>query len=190
MGVPYAEETIREAVSLLTEEAAIEGDGSCRAVRKSNGFTGCAVTPLTIGTAPLLLYLAMGSTKLPLYVSETRNLYRYMLNLLPVEDSTKELPEDLWQGEEEKGHGRIELREIRTVTGFERLGGREAWQDVRSIVQYRTLRKEKGKEKVRTDRYYISSGDFSAEEFLKYIRGHWSIENRLHWMPDVVFSGR
>jgi cbb3-type cytochrome oxidase cytochrome c subunit len=59
-GVPYTEETIREAVSLLTEEAAIEGDGSCRAIRKSAGVTGCVVTPLTIGTAPLLLYLAMG----------------------------------------------------------------------------------------------------------------------------------
>jgi predicted transposase YbfD/YdcC len=40
---------------------------------------------------------------------------------------------------------------------------------------------------VQTDRYYISSGDFSAEEFLKYIRGHWSIENQMHWMLDVVF---
>jgi predicted transposase YbfD/YdcC len=38
-----------------------------------------------------------------------------------------------------------------------------------------------------TDQYYISSGDFSAEEFLKYIRGHWSIENQLHWLLDVVF---
>jgi hypothetical protein len=89
LGVPYAEETIREAVSLLTEEAAIEGDGSCRAIRKSNGVTGCVVTPLTIGTAPLLLYLAMGSAGLPLYVSETRNIYRYKLNLLPAEDSTR-----------------------------------------------------------------------------------------------------
>jgi hypothetical protein len=88
-GVPYAEETIREAVSLLTEEAAIEGDGSCRAIRKSGGVTGCVVTPLTIGTAPLLLYLAMGSSGLPLYVSETRNLYLYTLNLLPMEDSTR-----------------------------------------------------------------------------------------------------
>jgi hypothetical protein len=26
-----------------------------------------------------------------------------------------ELPEDVWQGEEEKGHGRLERREIRTV---------------------------------------------------------------------------
>jgi hypothetical protein len=89
MGIPYAEETIREAVSLLTEEAAIEGDGLCRAIRKSSGVTGCVVTPLTIGTAPLLLYLAMGSANMPLYVSESRNLYRYRLNLLPAEDSTR-----------------------------------------------------------------------------------------------------
>jgi predicted transposase YbfD/YdcC len=45
----------------------------------------------------------------------------------------------------------------------------------------------KGKETVQTDRYYISSGDFSVEAFLKYIRGHWSIENQLHWMLDIVF---
>jgi hypothetical protein len=89
MGVPYAEETIRDAVSLLTEEAAIEGDGSCRAVRKSGGVTGCVVTPLTIGSAPFLLYLAMGSAGLPVYVSETRNVYRYHLGLLPAEDSAR-----------------------------------------------------------------------------------------------------
>jgi hypothetical protein len=47
-------------------------------------------------------------------------------------------------------------------------------------VQYRTFRKEKGKETVQTDQYYISSGDFSAEEFLKYIRGHRSIESQLY----------
>ncbi|MDR2094195.1 MAG: hypothetical protein LBP76_01590, partial [Treponema sp.] len=89
MGIPYAEETIREAVSLLTEEATIEGDGLCRAIRKSAGVTGCVVTPLTIGTAPLLLYLTMGSAGLPLYVSETRNIYLYKLNLLPAENSTR-----------------------------------------------------------------------------------------------------
>jgi hypothetical protein len=112
IGIPYAEETIREAVSLLTEEAAIEGDGSCRAIRKSGGVTGCVVTPLTIGTAPLLLYLAMGSTGLPLYISETRNLYLYTLNLLPVEDSTRF---DLVQ---DRGGSR-KLYEACAVTGFE-----------------------------------------------------------------------
>ena len=72
MDVPYSEETLREAVSLLQEEASIEGDGICRAIRKRGGVTGCVVTPLTIGTAPLLFYLAMGSAGLPVFVSETR----------------------------------------------------------------------------------------------------------------------
>jgi hypothetical protein len=85
VGLPYSDETIREAVSLLQEEASIEGDGSCRAIRVRCGVTGCVVTPLTIGTAPLLLYLAMGSVGLPVYVSESRNLYLYQLSLLPME---------------------------------------------------------------------------------------------------------
>jgi hypothetical protein len=38
MGVPYAEETIREVVSLLAEEAAIEEDGSCRVIQKAPGL--------------------------------------------------------------------------------------------------------------------------------------------------------
>jgi hypothetical protein len=85
--VPYSDETLREAVSFLQEEANIEGDGVCRGIRKISGVTGCVVSPLTIGTAPLLLYLAMGAIGLPLFVSETQNLFRYELNLLPTEDT-------------------------------------------------------------------------------------------------------
>jgi hypothetical protein len=84
---PYTEETLREAFSLLQEEAAIEGDGVCRALRKSAGVTGCVVTPLTIETAPLLLYLAFGSAGLPVFVSETHHIYQYCLTLLPLENS-------------------------------------------------------------------------------------------------------
>ena len=85
--VPYSEETIREAVSVLQEEAAIEGDGVCKAITKKSGVTGCIVTPLTINTASLLLYLAMGSAGLHNYVTETKGLYRCTLNLLPLEDT-------------------------------------------------------------------------------------------------------
>jgi predicted transposase YbfD/YdcC len=35
--------------------------------------------------------------------------------------------------------------------------------------------------------YYISSIDLDASEFAQGIRGHWGIENRLHWVKDVVF---
>ena len=85
--IPYCDETIREAVSFLQEEASIEGDGVCRGVRKSGGVTGCVVTPLTIGTAPLLLYLAMGAAGSPVFVSETKDLYKHCLDLLPTEDT-------------------------------------------------------------------------------------------------------
>jgi len=85
--VPYSNETIREAVTLLQEEASIEGDGICRGLRKIGGVTGCVVTPLTIGTTPLLLFLAMGSADNPVFVSETRNLYLYRFDLIPTEDT-------------------------------------------------------------------------------------------------------
>jgi hypothetical protein len=87
MDAPYSDETLREAVSFLKEEASIEGDGVCRGIRKISGVTGCVVTPLTIGTVPLLLYLAMGSAGTPLFISETKNLFKYELNLLPTEDT-------------------------------------------------------------------------------------------------------
>ena len=36
-------------------------------------------------------------------------------------------------------------------------------------------------------RHYISSFDTTAENFGEIIRGHWSVENQLHWMLDVAF---
>ena len=36
--------------------------------------------------------------------------------------------------------------------------------------------------------YYISSLVRSATDFAKGIRGHWGIENRLHWLKDVIFD--
>ena len=36
---------------------------------------------------------------------------------------------------------------------------------------------------------YISSLTLKAREFSQGIRGHWGIENRLHWVKDVVFNG-
>jgi len=85
--VPYSDETLREAVSVLQEEASIEGDGVYRGLRKICGVTGCVVTPLTIRTVPLLMYLAMGVCGNPVFISETRNLIKYELNLLPMEDT-------------------------------------------------------------------------------------------------------
>ncbi|GHU92618.1 hypothetical protein FACS189479_02150 [Spirochaetia bacterium] len=121
-GVPYSEETIREAVSLLQEQVSIEGNGVCKAIRKINGVTGCVITPLTIVTAPLLLYLAFGSAGLPLFVSETRNVYQYRLDLVPMDcGACFDLVQDrggerrLFEGCRVKG---FELRFIRGETVY------------------------------------------------------------------------
>ena len=36
--------------------------------------------------------------------------------------------------------------------------------------------------------YYISSLSLNATQFAQGIRGHWGIENRLHWVKDVVLE--
>ncbi|HLE11228.1 MAG: hypothetical protein A2504_10600 [Bdellovibrionales bacterium RIFOXYD12_FULL_39_22] len=35
-------------------------------------------------------------------------------------------------------------------------------------------------------RYYISSSSGSAEEMLHAVRGHWEVENKLHWVLDFI----
>jgi hypothetical protein len=88
-GLPYSGETIRERAALLVEEAAIEGDRNCGAIRQSRGVTGCVVTPLTLELTPLLMAVVLGQTGKPEYVSGTRNLYSSELRLVPFEDSLR-----------------------------------------------------------------------------------------------------
>ena len=59
---------------------------------------------------------------------------------------------------------------------------------LRTIVECRGERTVPGGETKATYRYYISSRDCAAEEFGRIIRGHWSIENSLHWALDVSFG--
>jgi hypothetical protein len=85
--IPYSEETIRENATLLEEYPSIEGYGRCKAIKTSGGAVGCVVTSLTISAAPLLLYLAMGETRLSAHVSETRAIYRHCIDLVPMDDT-------------------------------------------------------------------------------------------------------
>ncbi len=36
-------------------------------------------------------------------------------------------------------------------------------------------------------RYYLCSTRLSAEDFARAVRAHWGVENRLHWVLDVIF---
>jgi len=92
---------------------------------------------------------------------------------------------DIWKSKIEKCHGRIETREIVTACA-DWLEEKEAWADIQTIIQYRCTREINGMKSMSV-RHYISSFDGSAENFADIVRGHWSVENGLHWMLDVVF---
>ena len=101
----------------------------------------------------------------------------------------KEQPQDevtdSWKSNPSKDHGRIETREIITASaGW--LEQKDEWMDIQTIIRYRCTREINGI-KTTSIRHYISSFNTSAESFGEIIRGHWSIENQLHWMLDVVF---
>jgi len=92
---------------------------------------------------------------------------------------------DIWRSRPEKCHGRIETREILTASA-DWIENKEEWTDIHTIIRYRCTREIDGI-KTTSIRHYISSFDTSAEDFGAIIRGHWSVENQLHWMLDVVF---
>ena len=82
-----------------------------------------------------------------------------------------------------KGHGRIERREcwaIDHLACLEYLGTAGEWPGLRSVVKVECRRETESGATVQA-RYYISSLAASAERQLAAARGHWSIENTLHW---------
>lgn len=86
----------------------------------------------------------------------------------------------------EKGHGRIEEREVVVTNNLDWLSIKKEWEGLKSLVEVTSVRISKGK-KSEEKRYYMSSGEWSSEEAGIVVRSHWSIENHLHWTMDVIF---
>jgi predicted transposase YbfD/YdcC len=93
----------------------------------------------------------------------------------------------------DKGHGRIEqrtvtvAREVDWLTGDRRFPGELRLPDVATIVRVQSKAELKDRCRFET-RYYISSAVLNAQTAANAIRGHWGIENQLHWVLDVVFN--
>jgi len=89
----------------------------------------------------------------------------------------------------EKNHGRIELREVWAVEDpalIAYLDPRGAWPRLRSVAMVVAERRI-GAEISRETRYYLSSLPGDAAMIGDAVRGHWGIENRLHWVLDIAF---
>jgi predicted transposase YbfD/YdcC len=85
----------------------------------------------------------------------------------------------------EKDHGRIETRRYLCTGKLDWLADRHQWTALRSVAVVEAERTI-GTQTTRERRYYLSSLPPEAPELARAIRGHWSIENSLHWVLDVA----
>jgi predicted transposase YbfD/YdcC len=83
-------------------------------------------------------------------------------------------------------HGREERRRAWVSGDIDEIQTAERWHSLKTLVRVEATRVVKGKQTIE-NRFYISSRTLSASEALDASRGHWSIENELHWVLDVAF---
>jgi len=99
-----------------------------------------------------------------------------------------EVPHSFHQ-EIDKGHGRIETREVRVVEDLDWLPNASKWKNLACLIEVRSTRQKIGSASNEAfRRFYISSRRASAKYFAKWVRQHWSIENKCHWIADVIFE--
>jgi len=89
-------------------------------------------------------------------------------------------------------HGRIEVRrhyvshDIGWLSTKRRFPGEPRFPALAMIGMIEATVEREGKTSV-ARRYYLSSAALSARQFAQAARAHWGVENRLHWVLDVVF---
>ena len=93
----------------------------------------------------------------------------------------------------DKGHGRIEqrttslMREVDWLSGDRRFPGELRLPGVACIIRVAACIERGGTTHMET-RYYVFSANLDAERAGQAVRGHWAIENSLHWVLDVTFG--
>jgi predicted transposase YbfD/YdcC len=113
-----------------------------------------------------------------------------------IADTFRYVADDAWKGVAhahigtvEAGHGRIEQRDYWLITEPEYLrflNPQNAWREVGAIGMVARQRTVAGISSWETG-YYLLSGTPTVEHFATAVRGHWGIENQVHWVLDVTF---
>ena len=88
------------------------------------------------------------------------------------------------------GHGRIETRDCRILPASAIEDGEvlSRWSGLKTIVEV-TSSVDYGDRRTVSVRHYISDEDYPKAAYYNMLaRGHWAIENNLHWMLDVTFK--
>jgi predicted transposase YbfD/YdcC len=83
-------------------------------------------------------------------------------------------------------HGRIETRTTTVIHDVEWLRERHNWPGLNAVVMVESSREVGGKTAQET-RFYLTSLVLLAHLLGLVVRSHWSVENSLHWVLDMVF---
>jgi predicted transposase YbfD/YdcC len=87
----------------------------------------------------------------------------------------------------ETGHGRQETRTYAIFPKPDSVDPEGLWRDLSAVGIATSQRVDRQGRQSLEARYYILSRFISAQEFAEAVRGHWGIENNLHWQLDVSF---
>lgn len=98
-------------------------------------------------------------------------------------EDRKNLSHDFFETTE-KGHGRIEIRKYWQTNDIDWIVDKEKWKGLKTVGMVEATRILGDKESAEK-RYFISSLSLNSEKFAGAVRGHWGIENSLHWSLDV-----
>jgi predicted transposase YbfD/YdcC len=89
--------------------------------------------------------------------------------------------------EQPVSHGRYERRQVMVVRNTT-LAKEHDFPGIRAVAQLTSLRQLDGKQTQVVVRTFLLSRALSAKRLLNVIRQHWGIENRLHWVLDVILN--
>jgi predicted transposase YbfD/YdcC len=101
------------------------------------------------------------------------------------ENGFKDLSHDSYETVDGE-HGRIEIRRYTTTGEVDWFEDKGKWKNLVSFGMVESER-QVGDKTTHDTRYYISSLPSDAKAFAQAARGHWGIENSLHWCLDIAF---
>lgn len=107
----------------------------------------------------------------------------------PLAQRTCPVKPEMWQHLEtvEKEHGRLTVRRYWQCTDIAWFADRHEWENLRSFGMVESITTQNGV--TTTDRRcYLNSLLLNVHTFARAVRGHWGVENQLHWTLDVSFN--
>jgi len=100
----------------------------------------------------------------------------------------KDVPHTFHETVDGSDHGRLEVRRVWASQELDWFADLAKWKGLSSIIMIESERTVGSAEtSVERRYYYWSSHIVDAKIFGEMIRGHWGIENQLHWCLDVGF---